>query len=183
LSCKLASQNLPPFLEGATFVNCVVDTPRGAPFKLKLDEHAGIFRVHKAMPLGFEFPFNFGYIPSTRGEDGDALDVLLLAEFVFPVGCIAAAGLVAVLEAEQVEGRKRERNDRLIGVPVEMVSRKPMLQVPVFDKRLKKALADFFVKYNELQGRSFEPMRYAGAKEAIRLVRKAHATWLSKPAT
>ena len=64
-----------------------------------------------------------------------------------------------------------------------MVSRKPMPQVPVFDKRLKKALADFFVKYNELQGRRFEPMRYAGANEAIRLVRKAHATWLSKPST
>jgi inorganic pyrophosphatase len=42
----------------------VIDTPKGAPFKLKFDEKSQVFLVHKAMPLGFTFAFNFGFLPS-----------------------------------------------------------------------------------------------------------------------
>jgi hypothetical protein len=74
---------LQPFFERTQLVNLVIDTPKAAPFKLKFDEEAKVFRVHKAMPLGIVFPFNFGFVPSTRGSDGEPLDVLLLTDFCF----------------------------------------------------------------------------------------------------
>ena len=79
-------------------VNIVVDTPKASSIKLKFDEHTIVFRVHKCMPLGL-FPFNFGYAPTTRAEDGDALDVVLLTEQVFPIGTVALGRLIAVLTA------------------------------------------------------------------------------------
>jgi inorganic pyrophosphatase len=85
------------------------------------------------MPLGLVFPFNFGYLPSTEGGDGDALDILLLSEHAFPIGSVVLAKLILVLEVVQIEGRRPQRNDRLIGVPVEVVSPKPMLPVTEFN--------------------------------------------------
>ena len=53
-----AITKLPPFYEQSSFVNLGIDTPKGTPYKLKYEETAGIYRVHKALPLGFAFPFN-----------------------------------------------------------------------------------------------------------------------------
>ena len=164
---------LPPFFEDTTFANVVIDTPKASSFKMKFDEKFGIFRVHKAMPLGVAFPFNFGFVPSTRGGDNDPLDAVLLTEHIFPAGAVVLGRLIAVLEAVQREGRRKERNDRLIAIPVELVSKRPMLPSVTFNAALKKGISEFFVKYNELQGKTFHPIRYASASEAIRLVRKA----------
>jgi hypothetical protein len=55
----------------------VVETPKGSRNKYKYDEELGVFILDKVLPLGAVFPFDFGFIPSTRGEDGDPLDVLV----------------------------------------------------------------------------------------------------------
>jgi hypothetical protein len=53
-----------------------------------------------------------------------------------------------------------------------MVSRRPILPETRLNPALRKSISGFFVKYNELQGKSFRPLRYASGSEAIRLVRK-----------
>ena len=163
---------LAPFYQQSNLVNVVIDTPKGAPYKLKYEPETGIFRVHKALPLGLAFPFNFGFLPSTCGEEGDPLDVLLLTDYVMPVGTILLGQMISILEADQIENKKKQRNDRLIAVPVEVASRKPMQPAVEFNNTFKKAVADFFVKYNELQGKTFRPLRYANAKAAVGAVRE-----------
>jgi inorganic pyrophosphatase len=164
---------LPAFYGQSDFVNIVIETPKGAPFKLRYDETTGIFRVHKALPLGLAFPFSFGFLPSTLGGDGDPLDVLLLSDYILPIGSTVLGQLISILEAEQSEGKKKQRNDRLIAIPVELVSRKPMQPMVEFNATLKRSIVDFFVKYNELQGKSFRPLRYAAASTAARIARNS----------
>src|SRR5882762_221561 len=97
-------------------LNVIVDTPKGCRNKYKYDEKHDLWRLSKVLPLGASFPFDFGFIPSTRGEDGDPLDVLLITdEPAFP-GCVVAARLIGVFEAEQIEDHKNVRNDRLVAV-------------------------------------------------------------------
>jgi inorganic pyrophosphatase len=164
---------LTPFYEQTTMANVVIETPRGMPVKLKYDEKNDVFRVHKGMPVGFEFPFNFGFVPRTVGGDGDPLDVLVLSSHVMPAGTVVVGRIVSVLEAEQVEGKKKERNDRLIVTPWDLISRSPMLPKLYFDKRLKHAIIEFFTKYNEAQGKRFRPLRFAPAQRGIQLTREA----------
>lgn len=97
-------------------VNVVVDTPKGSRNKYKYDEKSQIWRLSKMLPLGSVFPFDFGFIPSTEGDDGDPLDVLVLTEEPSFAGCVLPAILIGVLEAEQTEEGNTVRNDRLIGV-------------------------------------------------------------------
>jgi inorganic pyrophosphatase len=62
------------------------------------------------------FPYDFGFVPSTKGDDGDPVDVLVLMdEPTFP-GCLLECKLVGVLEAEQEERKIKKRNPRLIAV-------------------------------------------------------------------
>src|SRR5436190_17387182 len=100
--------------EETEIVNAVIETPQGSRNKYKYDPEMGLFRLSKVLPAGSEFPFSFGFIPRTLAEDGDPVDVLLLADEPVPVGCVVPARLIGVLEAENVDGGKKERNDRLI---------------------------------------------------------------------
>ena len=53
------------------------------------------------LPEGMMFPFDFGFIPSTLGEDGDPLDILVLMDAPAHVGCLIEVRIIGVIEAEQ----------------------------------------------------------------------------------
>jgi hypothetical protein len=67
---------LPAVDAGSARLNVVVDTPKGSHNKYKFDEQRTQWRLSKVLPQGLSFPHDFGFLPSTRGEDGDPLDVL-----------------------------------------------------------------------------------------------------------
>ena len=151
---------------GSGRVNVVVDTPKGSRNKYKFDEQHGQWRLSKVLPQGMSFPYDFGFIPSTRGEDGDPVDVLLLADEPSFPGCVVLARLIGVLEAEQTEGGQTIRNDRLVAVvetpynPAEYRSLNEVSQ-----QRLDE-VEHFFVSYNQLEGRQFKPLARQGADRA-----------------
>jgi inorganic pyrophosphatase len=152
-------------------VNVVIDTPRGSRCKYKYDEKKGLFRLSKLLPLGASFPYDFGFIPATRGDDGDPLDVLVLVDEPLPVGCVVPARLIGVLQARQTEkGGKKVRNDRLIAV-VETPYNPPEFESleEVNTQRLDE-VEHFFVSYNEMEGRRFQPTGRLGRDDGWKLL-------------
>src|SRR3978361_924603 len=95
----------------------IIETPKGCRNKFNYDPDSGLFMLGGLLPDGMMFPFDFGFIPSTLGEDGDPLDVLVLLDSSVAVGCVLTVRLIGVIEAEQRE-RNGEcvRNDRLLAV-------------------------------------------------------------------
>ena len=90
----------------------IIDTPKGSPNKYKYDEKWGVFRLNTVMPKGSFFPYDFGFIPSTSGEDGDPLDVLVFMDDPAPVGCVLTVRLIGAIEAEQREEKQRVETQR-----------------------------------------------------------------------
>ena len=72
---KATTRTLGPFANPHR-INVVVETPKGCRNKFKFDESLQCFRLGKILPLGASFPYDFGFVPGTRAEDGDPLDVL-----------------------------------------------------------------------------------------------------------
>src|SRR5919199_5701638 len=103
---------LSAFQGDSNVLNVIVDTPKGSRNKYKYDEELGIFRLSGVMPAGAVFPYDFGYVPSTLGEDGDPIDVLVLMDEPAFVGCLVPSRLIGGFCAEQTESGKTERNDR-----------------------------------------------------------------------
>ena len=157
---------LPAWNPDSGLLNVVVDTPKGRRNKYKYDEAQGLWRLSKVLPLGASFPFDFGFIPSTRGEDGDPVDVLvLLDEPAFP-GCIVPARLIGILEAEQTQEGKTIRNDRLVAV-VETPYNPPAFHT--LQELSPQCLAEvehFFIAYNHMEGRQFKPLGRHGPEKA-----------------
>ncbi len=62
------------------------------------------------------FPCDFGFVPSTRADDSDPVDVLVLMDEPVFAGCVLSCRLIGVIEGEQGDKKKKVRNDRLVAV-------------------------------------------------------------------
>ena len=151
----------------------VIETPKGSPNKLAFDPGYGTFVLKGVLPAGAVFPFDFGFVPSTRADDGDPLDVLVLMDApVFP-GCIVPSRLIGVIEAEQTEDGQTERNDRLLAVAANSAAHRSIRELRDLSRDLVAQIEHFFVSYNELKGKRFEVKGQAGSKRARVLVTAA----------
>jgi inorganic pyrophosphatase len=148
----------------------VVDTPKGSRNKYKYDETLGLYRLSKVLPLGLAFPYDFGFIPSTRAEDGDPLDVLLLGEEALFPGCLVTVRLVGVIQAEQTELGKTFRNDRLMGAIETSVNRPAIQTLEDLQPERLDEIESFFMAYNHLEGRHFKPLGRHGPARAEQLL-------------
>ena len=152
-------------------VHVIIDTPQGSRNKFEYDEELGLFKLSGVLPAGASFPFDFGFVPSTLGGDGDPLDVLVLMDEAAFVGCVVVARLVGVVEAEQTEADgETVRNDRLIAVAEKARDHKEVRSLGQLSEHLLDEIEHFFISYNEIKGVKFKPLGRFGPKRAERLI-------------
>lgn len=158
---------LPP-LDGDN-IQVVIETPKGSRNKYSFDEDLRIFSLKKVLPAGMTFPYDFGFVPSTKAEDGDPTDVLVLMdEPAFP-GCLLKCRMVGIIEGEQGKKKNdRERNDRIIAIEEANHSYAQIKHVNELGKEFREELEEFFVNYHELDGKKYRILDMKGPAEARR---------------
>jgi inorganic pyrophosphatase len=167
-----------PFDPETHELNVIVETPKGSRNKFEFDDKHGIFKLSGVLPAGASFPFDFGFVPSTRGEDGDPLDVLVLMDEPAFTGCLVPSGLIGVITAEQTErDGETVRNDRLIAVAADSRSRQGLeslaqLRESPGGEILLSEIEHFFISYNTIKGKQFRPLRRLGPAQAKRLIKQ-----------
>ncbi len=162
-------------------LNVVVETPKGSRNKYKYDTERGVMRLAATLGEGLAFPFDFGFFPSTRGEDGDPLDVLLFLDEGVPSGCVATARLIGVLEVEQKEKRKPwKRNDRYFAVATHAHNHMSVLRLTDLPPHVLPEIEAFFVHYAGLNGKKLRVLRRSGRRRAKRFLRAGFRVFESK---
>jgi inorganic pyrophosphatase len=151
-------------------INVIIETPRGSRNKFKYDSNDDLFILKKVLPAGAVFPREFGFIPSTAGQDGDPLDVLVLMDEPAYPGNLVRVRLIGAIEAEQTEDGKTLRNDRLIAVATECQDYHNVQELDDLDDTLLAELEYFFISYNEIEGKRFKPTGRSKAKQAKKLL-------------
>jgi inorganic pyrophosphatase len=150
----------------------IIETPKNRRNKFDYDPESGLFELGGVLPEGMIFPYDFGFIPSTLGEDGDPVDVLVLMDEPAHVGCLLQVRVIGVIEAQQTEAGKTEINDRLLAVSVHSHSHENITSVKELKPSLLKQLEEFFVSYNKLHGKKFKVTNVGGPKRALALIRQ-----------
>ena len=163
--------NLDAFDAEGAELNVIIETAKGSRNKFNYDDELQLFMLGGVLPAGAVFPFDFGFVPSTLGGDGDPLDVLVLMDEPAFTGCLVRVRLVGVIEAEQTErDGETTRNDRLIGVAAESRLHNKVRSLAGLNENLLDEIEHFFVSYNEIKGKEFKPLGRFGPVRARRLV-------------
>jgi inorganic pyrophosphatase len=151
----------------------IVETPAGSRNKFAFDPKQGIFALKKVLPAGMVFPYDFGFLPQTLAPDGDPIDVLLLMdEPAFP-GIAVKARLVGIIEGEQLDGKKKIRNDRLVAVAAANHMYANVRKLNDLPEKWVTELQDFFVNYHSLEGKKYRLLGCKGSEAAMRLIKQA----------
>ena len=154
-------------------LNVIIETPKGSRNKFGYDEKRGLFKLTGVLPAGASFPFDFGFVPSTVGADGDPLDVLLLMDESVFTGCLVPARLIGVIEAKQKErDGATMRNDRLIAVATKSPTHRNIQSLARLNTNLLEQIEYFFISCNNFKGKEFIPLGRFGPQRAQKSIKE-----------
>src|SRR6267154_2266965 len=133
----------------------IIETPRGSRTKFAYDPARRMFKLSKVLPEGMVFPYDFGFVPSTKADDGDPLDVLVLMDEPAFAGCVLSCRPIGVIEGEQGDRKDKERNDRIIAIEKDAHSWADVKTIDDLGKEFCRELEEFFVNYHRLSGKEY----------------------------
>jgi inorganic pyrophosphatase len=172
MSTRMACSDLGriPARDGSGALHVVVESPAGSRVKLKYDQELGAFAISRPLVLGVVYPFDWGFVPSTRGPDGDPIDAMVVSDFSTYPGVVIpsrALGLVR-LEQNAKAGQGRQRNDRIIAEPVP--ARRSAGEI---SERVRQEIEKFFAAVTLFEGKDIAILGWGSALEADALIEEA----------
>jgi inorganic pyrophosphatase len=173
----MALDRLPAFVRGDTF-RVVVESPRGSTVKLKFDPDIGAMTLARPLTFGVAYPFDWGFVPGTEMADGDPLDVMVLWDTATYPGVVLPCRALGVVRVSQkkASGKGRERNDRVLAIPVK-APRADRLRTPAdLPSRDRQELEQFFFHVTALEHKDIEILGWSGPDAALRLIRRSLIT-------
>ena len=164
-----------PAFAGDGAVNVVIESPRGSTVKFKYDGERRVITVARPLVSGLAYPYDWGFVPSTRSADGDPVDAFVMWDAQSYPGVVISARPIGVLRVEQTnpESHKRERNDRIAVVPMKAPRLSDVRNVFDFSERVRQELEHFFMGAVAFEKKDVRLLGWAGPKEAMSLVESA----------
>jgi inorganic pyrophosphatase len=162
--------NLPPFTEDGD-VHVVVETPRGSRTKFAYDPKLETFTLSKSLLTGLTYPHDWGFVPSTKAEDGDPIDIMIIHDAATFPGIVLTCRVIGVLQIEQKSKGSAERNDRVFAVPRRSHSERGLKDVRDLSKPMQQELEKFFKATDELEEKKLEIIGWKGPKAGIQAIK------------
>lgn len=133
-------------------MNVIVEIPKGASNKYEIDKKTGLIKLDRANYGPTPYPIEYGFIPRTLAEDGDAMDVIIFATYPVPPGILVEVRPVGLMEFTD-DG---ETDNKIIGVPVEDRRWDDVKDVEDLNKHSLKEIQHFFETVKQLKGKPVE---------------------------
>ncbi|WP_050401574.1 inorganic diphosphatase [Bradyrhizobium embrapense] len=153
-------------------VHAIVETPRGSTCKIDFDPELGFFTLSKPLMSGLSYPYDWGFIPSTRAPDGDPLDVLIIHDAQTYPGVVLKCRPVGILEVEQKAHGKKERNDRIFAVPDRSPAETELMDIRHLPSRACDELEQFFRATNALENKQLKFLGWRGPRRAVKTIKR-----------
>jgi inorganic pyrophosphatase len=160
-------------VKAKNLITIIVETPGGLPQKYDANPYSGYIELNKIMPAGIIFPYDFGYIPNTKGEDGDPLDAMVISETPTFPGCAVKCRIIGAIKALQKErDGATVRNDRFIAIPEVSTVYSKVNKLSQLPAQVVQQLEHFFINYNQQAGKQFDTLARVSAEPALQTILK-----------
>src|SRR5512142_834826 len=154
-------------------VTVIVETAKGSHNKYKYDPDCRALRLSAVLGEGLSFPYDFGFFPSTVGDDGDPLDVLLFLDHGVPPCTVVTARLLGVLAIRQRSEKEKQwrRNDRFFAVATHAHDHGHLKTLDDLRPHMLDEIESFFTHYAGLNGKQLEVLARKGPRRAEKLLK------------
>jgi inorganic pyrophosphatase len=159
-------------------VKVLIEIPKGSRNKYELDRETGRMELDRRLFTSLSYPTEYGFVPGTRGADGDELDALVfVSEPTFP-GCLVPARVIGVLKMRMGTG-DGPANSKLVCVPFSDPEWNDVHDAGDLRHDLRAEVAHFFEVYKDLEEGAVQVEGWEGrdaALDELRRARERHRT-------
>ncbi len=131
-------------------INVIIEIPSHSdPVKYEVDKETGAMFVDRFMNTAMFYPCNYGYIPHTLSDDGDAADVLVVTPTPLISGSVIRCRPVGMLQMTDESGV----DAKILAVPVDKlaVQYRDVKKLADMAPLLLEQIAHFFEHYKDLE--------------------------------
>jgi inorganic pyrophosphatase len=131
-------------------INVIIEIPaNGPPVKYEVDKATGVLMVDRFVGTCMHYPVDYGYVPMTLSEDGDPVDVLVVAPFPLYPGSVIRCRPIGMLRMTDESGP----DAKILAVPVDKLTKRYSdIQKPDdLGREFLLALEHFFQHYKDLE--------------------------------
>jgi inorganic pyrophosphatase len=151
----------------------IVESPRGSGVKFKFEPQLGCFTVARAFPLGTTYPFDWGFIPGTRDEDGDPLDALVLHDAATYPGIILPCQVLGMVVIDQKDkSKKTVCNNRIIAIPTWHDRLGEFETTGELPRRIRAEIEQFFVNAVFFTHKKLALKGWKDSRDAIKFIKQ-----------
>ena len=143
-------------------MNVIIEIPRGSMNKYEIDKETGLIALDRVLHTAQQYPFDYGFVPQTLWDDGDALDVVLLTTQPLMPGILVHARPIGVLP--MVDGG--EKDEKVLAVPVGDPRFGDIKELSDVNQHTLKEISHFFLTYKQLQKKEVTLGEWEGREAA-----------------
>lgn len=157
-------------------VNVIVEIPVGSRIKFEYDKDLQIIKADRFLYTAFNYPFNYGFIPSTWSEDEDPLDIVVVSSETLTTGTLVECRIIGMLATEDEEGT----DAKLIAVPKAKVD--PIYasvnSIDDLSDAIKNKIKHFYENYKSIEpGKWVKVTDWVSKEDAIKIVVDSQARY------
>lgn len=161
--------------------NCIIEISKGSHNKYEIDKETGMIKLDRANYGSSPYPFDYGFVPQTLWEDGDALDVILLSTYPIAPGILVNARPVGIMDMND----SGESDAKIIAVPVKDLRFEDVKDLADVNKHILKEAANFFETYKILKSDDktknlVTVSGFKGKADAIEAIKKSQTLYNEK---
>ena len=150
-------------------MNVIIEIPKFSKNKYEIDKETGLIALDRVMHTAQDYPFDYGFVPQTLFDDGDALDVVVLTTYPLAPGILVKARPVAIME--MTDGG--DRDDKVIAVPVDDPRFEEINDLSDLNKHFIKEATHFFETYKKVQNKEVSVGQWHGKEVAMQAFEKS----------
>jgi len=143
-------------------MNVIIEIPKFSKNKYEIDKETGLIALDRVMHTAQDYPFDYGFVPQTLWDDGDALDVLVLTTYPLVPGILVPTRPVGIMNMID-DG---DSDAKLIGVPKKDPRWDHVKDLANINPHTLKEIEHFFATYKKVQDKEVETQGFEDAKAA-----------------
>ena len=169
---------LPLGAKAPQIVNAVIEIPLEGKMKFEYDKQLQVFKLDRNLYSPVHYPGDYGFLPSTLGDDGDPLDVLVLVDEPSFPGCLQEVRVIGLME--MIDGG--EGDEKILAVGGANPRYFDITSYEQIHPHKLKEIVHFFSTYKDLEGKKVEIKGWRDAAYAYEVIEKSVAAYKAKRA-
>jgi len=150
-------------------MNTIIEINKGSKNKYEIDKKTGLIALDRVYHTSQDCPFDYGFVPQTYYDDGDALDVIVLATYPINPGILVRVRPIALLKMID----SGDNDDKVIAVPIDDPRWGDTQDLKDINKHTLKEIEHFFSTYKKIQGKEVQVSGFQDKKAAQETFQKS----------